>query len=529
MKKIILFLLLSVQLFAQTGKPQAIDNMATPLFKGILIRKQSLIPTPALGIQIGNTGGRVVSKDSLGVVTQYATSTELATKQNQLSGTGFVKATGTTISYDNSTYLSTSSAASTYLPINNPTATGTLTAPTITNTLGANFATTSGNVGIGTASPSEKLHLVGSFLQTGTGFARFNSSAFGFTPSVTGISVGYNLSGGVGESNLIWGTGGAAFPFRIQSYDGTNVVNRLAISTAGNVGIGTTVPSEKFQVDVPNIANTKLLKFSTNNNANNYGDISVQSGELRYSSPFGIGIAPNNTVSTFFATSGNVGIGTGASAPQKRLHIKGTEVGISTYQQIIESPQSAYGAGLSFQSPIGGSGVLTEMARITADGESVWNETLSTQNAGLRFFTMNQGVFSEKARISSTGNVGIGTFSPNAQLQLSNSVVNRKIVLYEDANNDHQFFGLGLSSGVLRYQVGTTGGSHIFYSGVNSATSQELFRINGNQTVTYTSLTTAQINALPSPVQGTVAYNSTIGALCFYDGTSWKRLSHSAM
>lgn len=37
--------------------------------------------------------------------------------QPALSGTGFVKISGTTISYDNSTYLTTSSAASTYLPM----------------------------------------------------------------------------------------------------------------------------------------------------------------------------------------------------------------------------------------------------------------------------------------------------------------------------------------------------------------------------------------------------------------------------
>lgn len=38
----------------------------------------------------------------------------LNAKQNALSGTGFVKASGTTISYDNSTYLATGDAASTY-------------------------------------------------------------------------------------------------------------------------------------------------------------------------------------------------------------------------------------------------------------------------------------------------------------------------------------------------------------------------------------------------------------------------------
>ena len=46
--------------------------------------------------------------------------------QPQLNGTGFVKVTGTTVSYDNSTYLTTSSAASTYLPLTGGTVTGVL-------------------------------------------------------------------------------------------------------------------------------------------------------------------------------------------------------------------------------------------------------------------------------------------------------------------------------------------------------------------------------------------------------------------
>jgi hypothetical protein len=46
--------------------------------------------------------------------------------QAQLNGTGFVKASGTTISYDNSTYLTTAAAASTYLPLTGGTLTGAL-------------------------------------------------------------------------------------------------------------------------------------------------------------------------------------------------------------------------------------------------------------------------------------------------------------------------------------------------------------------------------------------------------------------
>ena len=48
-----------------------------------------------------------------------------AAKQNTLSGTGFVKASGTTISYDNSSYLTTGVAASTYQTILSNPVTGT--------------------------------------------------------------------------------------------------------------------------------------------------------------------------------------------------------------------------------------------------------------------------------------------------------------------------------------------------------------------------------------------------------------------
>jgi hypothetical protein len=56
-----------------------------------------------------------------------ATQTALNGKQDTLNGTGFVKASGTTISYDNSTYLTTGVAASTYqTKLTNPvTGTGT--------------------------------------------------------------------------------------------------------------------------------------------------------------------------------------------------------------------------------------------------------------------------------------------------------------------------------------------------------------------------------------------------------------------
>jgi hypothetical protein len=69
-------------------------------------------------------------------------------KQNALNGTGFVKISGTTISYDNSTYLTTSSAASTYLPLVGGTLTGNLNGTT--SIFGSAFATNqTSKIGIG--------------------------------------------------------------------------------------------------------------------------------------------------------------------------------------------------------------------------------------------------------------------------------------------------------------------------------------------------------------------------------------------
>lgn len=98
----------------------------------------------------------------------------------------------------------------------------------------------------------------------------------------------------------------------------------------------------------------------------------------------------------------------------------------------------------------------------------------------------------EKWRRSATGElypatltdrIGIGTNTPNAPLQFSNSAVNRKIVLYDTNNNDHQYYGLGINGGTLRYQTDALGADHVFFAGVNSTSSNELMRIKGTGNV----------------------------------------------
>jgi hypothetical protein len=80
---------------------------------------------------------------------------------------------------------------------------------------------------------------------------------------------------------------------------------------------------------------------------------------------------------------------------------------------MLQGGLGGYGAGVSFASFLTGTSTLVEMAKITADGESAWNTTASTQDAGLRFFTALDGALSERARIDSSGNLLVGKTTAN--------------------------------------------------------------------------------------------------------------------
>ena len=78
-----------------------------------------------------------------------------------------------------------------------------------------------GNVGIGTASPSQKLHVVGKAL----------------------ITDDLQLTGS--NPRIDFNTNGAS---SLRFYDTTNAAERMRINTSGNLGINTTSPTSKLQI-----------------------------------------------------------------------------------------------------------------------------------------------------------------------------------------------------------------------------------------------------------------------------------------
>lgn len=101
-------------------------------------------------------------------------------------------------------------------------------------------------------------------------------------------------------------------------------------------------------------------------------------------------------------------------------------------------------------------------------------------------FQAGDGVFATGSnllfQITGTGHVGIG-IRPTSPLQFANVNANRKIVLRQGAENDHNFYGFGINDFVLRYQVLGTDASHVFFAAAGPAASNELLRIKGDGNV----------------------------------------------
>jgi hypothetical protein len=143
----------------------------------------------------------------------------------------------------------------------------------------------SGNVGFGTSSPSQKLHVNGNiFLQQNNwiGFNLTNGNT-----SIGGVSSWNQGSGTVSDNGLlIYNANGS-----IYSYVNGNVNNahhyfqtvasgqgslytRMVIHNNGNVGIGTSSPSQKLEVD----GNIKISTIANKFIIGNFDALSITQG-----------------------------------------------------------------------------------------------------------------------------------------------------------------------------------------------------------------------------------------------------------
>ncbi len=312
----------------------------------------------------------------------------------------------------------------------------------------------SGNVGIGTTSPSQKLQVGagsaddrirvyfsdGAYSdQTGFGmeFARNASYLRPNNDNVRTLNIGdpshtwANVN--IDATSLKWNTNTLATQSWVVANTSTPTLD--AVTTAGNVttnniGVGLIELSGDTEHRLYR-ATTSLVKGTTTDTTiltgrtldlYAYDDVNIRAGSGDNIS-FTAGGVSN---AMYINSSGNVGIGT--TSPRAKLEVIGENFAVTNSGRSVggihiasDSNDGAgtYSGGISFAGPGSGSAGISGVQG-TSDGDT----------QGLAFFTHESGTgandSSEKMRITSVGNVGIGTTAPTAKLDvISNGVVGR--------------------------------------------------------------------------------------------------------
>ena len=332
---------------------------------------------------------------------------------------------------------------------------------------------TTGGVGIGTSTPGSS-----SMLDVYQAASRTNAVIFEVNnaDSLIGYSYGIwlknrNATNGNYTSLLNWDAnqnGNAWIDFinvdhttpkgqlAFSTRNGGNYSRRMVIDENGNVGIGTATPVNKFEIASGVSGNFNGLHIYNNDGssaaaaysaslslgrsashtearltASNETDGTFANGYLAFSTRFNEAVVERLRI----ASTGNVGIGT--TGPGSLLHLRGAA---GTGAPVIGGGalylQDSGGAGNNGGAVLFGAsqGYFAGIKGLIGDG---------TQNTtgDLAIFTRNlysDANLTERVRIASNGNVGIGTPTPAQKLSV-NGAIRAKEVIVDTGWSDYVF------------------------------------------------------------------------------------------
>ena len=147
-----------------------------------------------------------------------------------------------------------------------------------------------------------------------------------------------------------------------------------------------------------------------------------------------------SNVTTAFTTTSNVGIGT--TSLTSRLTVQGAAAAPGVLSALRLRNSSDGGIGLHFDNSV------CNLANIEA---RVTSTDAGTDNGILSFSTSNDAVIAERMRITSSGNVGIGTDNPLAKLQVNGNI--RLYTTNGDGNELRGIFNVGGAADPLSFTM----------------------------------------------------------------------------
>ncbi len=300
-----------------------------------------------------------------------------------------------------------------------------------------------GNVGIGTTNPTSKLHVSGDIRQT-DGTLKIDVTNGGTTPfsSIYQYAMTINNTNAAVDrwAHLNFGLSASiAAQFRAGNesdlvfFTGNSLGERMRILASGNVGIGTSVPNNLLHID--KAVDGDVVGLLVHNSQPAAAASYNETAQIRFGFGSDLDVARisagkqhdfvNSANSTAYLTfftdkagtstqtmqmgDGNIGIGSGAYNNLRLVVADAVSTPINTFD-------TRSGAGT-------GGGIAFWGANLPLGSVGAIRENGSDASSSITFVTRNSSnTLGEKMRISSTGNVGIGTTAPGAPLDVKGAI-----------------------------------------------------------------------------------------------------------
>ncbi len=370
-----------------------------------------------------------------------------------------------------------------------------------------------GNVGIGTTTPVSSLHV-----NSSTPYLSISSNGDGAGNLVTNDVVGLinfyardpstNSTGGVGSISVraenTFNT--ATTPTYMAFYthvDGSNngavlgnATEKMRITAAGNVGVGTASPSAKLDVDGAIYARGTPGNHGASRGAFGYSSGTTQLwswgvdastiGDFLFTARSSDGSLSGDAL-MFLDGGGSVGIGTATPNSGHKLSTLTATNGPSGIYVENTSTGNSAGAAVRLKNSGSTNSYLAQQstsrdtyANVVANSLSLYTDStagialLVDANAPITFGTNA----SQRMTILGGGNVGIGATNPDSKLSVSGSVASTIATFYNTEANDGNGIYVkagGVNSGKYAFLVENNAGLNILtalanrYVGINTA------------------------------------------------------------
>jgi hypothetical protein len=360
----------------------------------------------------------------------------------------------------------------------------------------------SGNVGIGTTDPVYGLHLVGTLGVTGDATFSANIISSGIVQS-TGSSNKLRLTYPSVED----------FDFSVNSAGALSMDGKITVLQSGSVGIGTTAPIGRFDVQGPTARSgtppTTPAFYVTGNLGSGTGGPAANNIEFRHDNQTqGIGFGFQTIYATGSTTNQPLNLLSRGSSPIT-LNAYGYstgKVGIGVTDPVGKlSVYSAFGADdLAFQYGATGLGHVISGG---VDGGS--------NNANYLKFMIGQATAGnriETLRLTGAGNVGIGTTAPSEKLDVAGNIAATGVIrsVTVKCTVDTAAATAAKTTSIADYTLTTGDLLSVMFSNGNSVSTPTL-NINGTSAINIR-LGNTNVNT----TNFSLAAGST--ALMYYDG-----------